>query len=482
MTGHLQEALATFEVCHALFEALGDRQGAGGIQRLIGRLYWEQGDREQSLQHYHRALGLLEQEPESVELARAISAISQMHMLASEFGQAIAWGERALALAERLGAEDVMVHALNNVGVAYSWTGDSKRGEAMLRESLRRALDLGLPHDTCRAYGNLGAVLSRLGRYAEARAMYQELHAYATRVHAPLFAGSSLIYLTELDWFTGRWREALLRRQQIVEWIERSQLIGYREVLASTLFGWMLNDLGQAHAAHQSLAQWLAKARSQAEPQTTGPHLAQVARALFLLGKDSDAADIVRELLELLAQTPDRAPVFHPENVVPLISLCRWLAARPAPGVLDGTRAILLALERADEQIRSPETAAALSEARGALTLSKGSPDEAVESFRRAADIWQAVNRPYDQVRALADLGRCLALAGDAAEARAALDLALSLVESLAAQLDATELKAAFLSSSLVQELRSVRSVDSPAHTIVPGEYATSALEGQSSS
>src|SRR4030095_4829362 len=119
------------------------------------------------------------------------------------------------------GAEDVMVHALNNVGVAYSWTGDPKRGEALLRESLRRALDLGLPHDTGRAYGNLAAVLSRLGRYAEARTAFEELHAHATRVHVPLFAGSALIYLTEVDWFTGHWREALSPRHQIVEWLPR---------------------------------------------------------------------------------------------------------------------------------------------------------------------------------------------------------------------------------------------------------------------
>jgi DNA-binding SARP family transcriptional activator/tRNA A-37 threonylcarbamoyl transferase component Bud32 len=457
MKGHLQDALAKLEACQSLCVSLGDREGAGAAQRLIGRIYWEQGDREQALQHYHRALALLEQGSESIELARAISAISQMHMLASEFGQAIAWGERALALADRLGAEDVMVHALNNVGVAYSWTGDSTRGEAMLRESLRRAQDLGLPHDTCRAYGNLGAVLSRLGRYAEARATFQELHVYATRVHATLFAVSSLMYLAEVDWFTGRWREALAYRRQIVEWGERSQLIGYREVMASTLFGWMHNDLGQAHAAHQLLEQTLAKARHHAEQQTTGPHLAQVARALIMLGRESDAADIVRALLELLAQTPDQAPVFHPENVVPLIPLCRWLVGGPTPGAFDDARAILLALERADEQIRSPETAAALCEARGALALGEAAPERAVEAFRCAVACWQAVGRPYEQARVLIDLGRALALTGDTGEVRAALDQAESLLESLAAQLDAPELKAAFLNSPLVQELHRSR-------------------------
>src|SRR5262249_994722 len=174
-----------------------------------------------------------------------------------------------------------------------------------------------------------------------------------------------------------------------------------------------------------------------------------------LLGKASEAAAIVRELLELLSETPDRAPIFHPENTVPLIFLCRWLAGRPTPGAFDDARAMVLALERADAQISSPETAAALSEARGALALSDAAPDQAVETFQRAVECWQAVGRPYEQARALSDLGRALALAVDAVEARAALDRALNLVESLAAQLDAAELKAAFLNSPLVQELRS---------------------------
>jgi tetratricopeptide (TPR) repeat protein len=138
---------------------------------------------------------------------------------------------------------------------------------------------------------------------------------------------------------------------------------------------------------------------------------------------------------------------------VPLIFLCRWLAGRSTAGALNDARAILQALERADVQIRSPETAAALSEARGILALSEAAPERAVETFRRAADCWQAMGRPYDQTRALIDLGRALVLAGATGEARAVLDQALSLVESLAAQLDDAELEAAFLNSPLVQKL-----------------------------
>jgi predicted ATPase len=82
--GQVQDVPAKFEACQSLCESLGNRDDAGVAQRLNGCIDSEHGDPEQSLQ-YDRALALLEQEPESVELALAISAISQMHRLASEY-------------------------------------------------------------------------------------------------------------------------------------------------------------------------------------------------------------------------------------------------------------------------------------------------------------------------------------------------------------------------------------------------------------
>jgi tetratricopeptide (TPR) repeat protein len=78
LIGQFQEALAAYEAGQALFEQLGDRVQAGAVQRLIGRLYYQGGDRARALHHYHQALAMLEQEPESVELAHALSGISQM--------------------------------------------------------------------------------------------------------------------------------------------------------------------------------------------------------------------------------------------------------------------------------------------------------------------------------------------------------------------------------------------------------------------
>lgn len=442
VTGHIQEALEVFETAYALFETLGNLVKAGAMQRLMGRMHWELGDRETSLQHYHQALAILEQGPESIEQARTISAISQMYMLAAEYEQAVTWGGQALALAERLEAEDVIVHALNNVGTAIVLR-DPERGLAMLEDSLGRALALNLPHDTCRAYTNRAENLMVLCRYAEARSVFEEQLAYATRIDAPLFAGAAVVELTKLDWLTGQWAEALARRQQILEWLARGQHLGYLKIVAHTLFGRMHNDLGRFELAREELGKELSTARSAHELQTTVPHLGQLARAYAAQGLEPEAAEIIQEYLELI----ERASHFGPRSISPLLFSCRWLTTQTGPDALAAARGCLHHLERGETQIGSPETAAALSEGRGSVTLVEENFTDAVTYFRHAAARWAALGRPYDQARVLRSLGQALTLTEEAEEAKQAFTQAKALAESLATQLEDTELKLSFLNS-----------------------------------
>lgn len=450
MTGHAQDALKTFEAGYSLFRALDNIEEAGAMQRLIGRVYWEVGDREKSLHHYHQALSILEQIPDSVELAWAVSSISQMHMLAAEYDEAIAWGERALTQAERLDAEAVIVHALNNMGTAYLSGGEPERGRAMLQESIRRALDANLPHDACRGRLNLGESLASLDYYEEARATFEELYTYADRVHTILYAGSSLIELSRLDWLNGRWRAALARRPLITEWLERGQSMTYLDVIASTVTGWQSNDLGQPAAAYRVLTKSLPKVYSFDELQMTAPHLAQMARALAAGEERTEAIKVIRELLAVL----ERGEYDSRFSTLPFLFICHALPERPEPDLIDDVVAALENLERVNAPIQSPSRTAALHEARGMVALRREMLPQAVESFREAVALWQTVERPYDLARALNELGQVLVLTGNSTEARHLLTRGSKIVEELAVQLDDGETKATFLNSSLVQEIR----------------------------
>ncbi|MBV7326909.1 tetratricopeptide repeat protein [Chloroflexi bacterium TSY] len=314
--GRLQDALPVFEESYTQFEGLKNQVEAGAIQRLIGRIYWELGDRNRSLSYYNKALTILEAIPESVELAWAVSSISQMHMLASEYEEAVSHGLRAIALAEKLGANDVRVHAATNVGAAYMSTGNIEAGEAMLRTSIDEGIELNLPHDACLALLGLGEGLSRLDRYAEALDVLKRLSVYAERIQVPLFGGSAVMELMRLDWLLGNWRAALNRRQQIFEWIERGQGMNYVLVFSHNLFAQMYSDLGQPKQAAQALRQIAEQVLGRGEMQSTGPYLAQVTRTQSSLGAKKPMPHIEPSSMRLMLRhrfTPRsvQAPCFH---------------------------------------------------------------------------------------------------------------------------------------------------------------------------
>jgi DNA-binding CsgD family transcriptional regulator/tetratricopeptide (TPR) repeat protein len=99
---------------------------------------------------------LLHPDDRDREAAMAMSNMAQLCMLGSDLDGAQAWGQRALELARDIGADDIVSHALNNIGTAESLAG-IEAGPAKVVE----ALDIALAHDfqehAARAYTNIVA-------------------------------------------------------------------------------------------------------------------------------------------------------------------------------------------------------------------------------------------------------------------------------------------------------------------------------------
>ena len=449
MAGQTAAALPVLQNGFDLFAALENRLKAGAVLLLIGRTYWEQGERAISLQHYHRALHILQNEPAGVELARAMSAISQMHMLASENEQAITWGERALHLAQTLNATEVIVHASNNVGVAMIDSSQVERGTALLQESLQMALKLNLPHEACRAHVNLGESLNRLGEYAAAQAIFDRLLTYSTQVGAAMFQGVALVRLTDLDWIQDRWADALTRCAEIKSWQGSFEWPSVPKVWASTLLGRIYNDLGQPNLAYDCLLEQLDTARRLSELQTTVPHLGQMARVTAVQGQEAETLALIQEILALVAQIPTD----HVDCIATLLFAHEWTSARQANRVSSEIAEICLRhLQGTAVQFRSEESLAALAEVEGVAAAAQQDWPAAQAHFSQAVAGWQKQNRPFDQARALLQLGS-IEHPDDTAEAKiSAFVEARHILESLAEQIPDVESRASFLNSNLGQE------------------------------
>jgi DNA-binding CsgD family transcriptional regulator len=141
-----------------------DRVGDG--LRWLSRLYWFQGNKREADDYAEQAVAFLEPHP-GLELAMAYSNRSQLFMLAGESEPAKQWGEKALALAEKINATEVLVHALTNIG-----TVELLNGEPAGREKLERALAMAQAHEmhdhVARCYANLASEAVQEHQYAVA--------------------------------------------------------------------------------------------------------------------------------------------------------------------------------------------------------------------------------------------------------------------------------------------------------------------------
>ncbi|GAA0412892.1 AAA family ATPase [Microbispora corallina] len=179
LAGLAEEGLRARRAALAVRESLRQPEAAGENLRWISRLAWWAGDAEQAWEAAARAVTVLESEPPGRHLAMAYSNRSQLHMLAGEPEPAVAWGERARTLADRLGDAETSVHAEINVSTARL-TGGDETAAAALREVHERASALGMADHAARALVNLATALVQLAEYEAAAPAVDRALAYAT--------------------------------------------------------------------------------------------------------------------------------------------------------------------------------------------------------------------------------------------------------------------------------------------------------------
>jgi DNA-binding CsgD family transcriptional regulator len=311
LTGSTGEAVEARLAALDEHRARGDRLREGDDRRWLSRLQWFAGDGEAARESGRLAVELLETLPPGQELAMAYSNMSQLQMLASDLRQTTAWGERAIALAEELGEDSIVAHALNNIGTLEIEAGN-RAGIVKLERSLELSLAGGWEEHVARAYTNLGSGSLRLPD-----------HALADRT---LDAGIAYCREHDLDaWhlYMSGWKAWSLLAQG--HWDEAADLatsVVERPNVASPSLVTPLVVLGLLRARRGDPDPWgpldraLELARRTGELQRLGPVAAARAEAHWLAGRPEEIEADTAAALELARRLGDRW-------TVPLVAIWR---------------------------------------------------------------------------------------------------------------------------------------------------------------
>jgi class 3 adenylate cyclase/tetratricopeptide (TPR) repeat protein len=168
--GHLRDAADAIEDALASFRARAEPEGVARALQLASRVGMRLGESHVVLAA--EAVELLERDVPGPDLVAAQAQLANAHFIAGHYSEAVAAGERALAVAEALGLPEP-ARALSYRGMARVYRGDAE-GIAEVERALELLLERGAAQDAAVVLNNLPLARYRLQGPARTLASYEE--------------------------------------------------------------------------------------------------------------------------------------------------------------------------------------------------------------------------------------------------------------------------------------------------------------------
>jgi len=300
LTSGLSEATEAYKLARAAYRTAGDRLREGDVERWLSHVAWHSGDRDAAEDHALTAVRLLEALPEGRELATAYANLAHLQTMEHDSVAAIEWGERALALAERLGETEILVYALNTLGSAQLRSRRSGGG-AKLKRSLALALEAGLEADVARGYVNLAWSFLHTRDCAGAEQYLDPAIVYTREHDLELYHLMSVGLKARSALDQGRWDAA---RDLAVPVAEHPRANTIVRIVPLAVIGLLRARRGDPDP-WGPLDEALGLARSTGELQRLAPVAAARAEAWWLAGSPDRVAEETTAVLELAAARGD---------------------------------------------------------------------------------------------------------------------------------------------------------------------------------
>lgn len=352
------QVLALRREALALRRRIGDRLGEGRELIELGRLTRRLGDSPAADRLTSEAVGLLERQGPSPELAHAYAASAFAALSEYRIDEAFEWARRAIELAESADAPAATILALRVRGEAEIVGRGSLSGIQTHEQGRRLALAMGDHESALLAVINVGGDLLVNRRYDRATRYINEAVELGRAVDLDYLVEFARVCLCRLHFEQGRWAEA----DRLVDDLLASEL-RYPVVRMTALAtrGRILARSGRSGAAAILDEAWALAERTDVAFQW--PIAAGRAEASWLAGRGQEIPALIEPLYERI----------HREGV-------RWPAGELA-----------FWLWRAGALPESP------------TDVAEPYALQMTNDWRAAAAAWARIGCPYEEADALAD-------------------------------------------------------------------------------
>lgn len=417
-TGHIEDAIATWERAHAAHLAAGDPSAAARSALLIVRESWGLGRRSSAAGWYRRARRLLEDQEECAVHGYLAMAEWYIAMARDDHNGAVVLGERMLDLGTRFSDPDLQALGLLRSGAALVARGDVEEGLGLLDEATAAALAGDLGKDaTFIVYCATVSVCRDLADYGRAGEWALAAKRWCERRSITGFPGVCRIYHAEILRLRGAWDEAEADVRSACEELEQA---GLRANAAAGFY-----ELGEIRMRMGDLSS-AEDAFCKAHEAGHSPHPG-LALVRLTQGHSAEAADgIARALKEEPADRLARARLLAAQVEIAI-----------ATGDVQTADAAATELTGIADAFGTDALSAHAKVARAEVALAAGDHGLALQSALDALRVWQELDLPYEAARVRMTAAGALADEGDRDGAVLELRAAEAAFAQLGARLDA---------------------------------------------
>jgi tetratricopeptide (TPR) repeat protein/KaiC/GvpD/RAD55 family RecA-like ATPase len=160
LVGKYDACLKHWDEALLISTKLREKEKTATLHRKMANVLWDKiGDKEKAKEHHEEALKILEAMPESVELARVYKDEGHMLRRMGKFPEALRLEEKALGLAEKLNALEVVADSCSELSVETLVTGDFKKALEYADRALAISLENSYWKSALWAYLRVAAAL-----------------------------------------------------------------------------------------------------------------------------------------------------------------------------------------------------------------------------------------------------------------------------------------------------------------------------------
>jgi tetratricopeptide (TPR) repeat protein len=393
--GRVDTALECWAPCLEYWGAQDDLEHVAELHRKVGAALAHKGERSQAIEHLQQGINLIKERPPSLALVRLYEEAAWLYMQAGDNMLAIYASEKALRLAEQLGAVGAASRTHGIFGRIFGRIGDIGRA----RQNLERAVELARESDAAEAAVallTLGHHLEQFeGDYESAQSRYSEGLAVAEQIGDVPAQIELQSAVAQLAFYRCEWDEVRRASDQSAQLAEREGLVG-KLCLPNTLRGLLSWREGEFDASVRLFTDAHHLAERIGWSEVSFSALLGLAAARRDQGELGGAREALTRALTVCERAGLTTQSIQAHAALTLVCM---LADDQAGAEQAAEQAATLA-----SQVRNPVGEAAALEARGIVE----EPPEAFDTLRQAGEAWDGLGRRLEAARCQQLLGRRL--------------------------------------------------------------------------